>query len=365
MASVGSDGQLRVVDVEKQKCVACAALHSGCINDVCWDASNKFLYTVGSEGDIVCTQWSLVSSCTPKTPREPKQKESQGVVARFCYSNEECRDDSLSNKDSKMYATSVSAPHDVGQFFVTGGYDGKMRQWDTRKFGHLLDVYCHEAPLSSIEHSQDDTMIVTSSLDGFVRLWDTNNLSILRTYTGANGIPLAHAIFSPMSDTFLCIPLEASHYLWSVPCFNERTELIFDPTSSNLQHFDSKDQTNLPFSLRKDPANKFLGHTAAEFLVAPGPFVFGCYAFDGEIVIIPLAPTAPSAQNSSFQGLGIWLTSTGQCLGHVSSDTHEFSPITSVSSSHTVVGSEKSTTLVATSGDFPDNCVVVWCVVSR
>lgn len=366
LATVGADGQLRIVDLESVTCTASARLHTGAIHDVCWDCSDRYIYTVASEGDVVCTS---VHHLPVQTATVNVEKiETQGVVARFMHHQEPPDDEDDGALDS-LYnaATCVCSPHFTGQYFLTGGYDEMIRQWDTRKFGTVTDVRAHDAPITSLEISQDDTLIVSASLDGYLRFWDSTNVSPLRTYRGANDIPLAHAAFSPAGEQLLCIPLESGPRLCSVS----------DPDCTLTLHIPSEDEEpetalellsvlpELPPSHKPSLKQPFIGHTALEFLTAPGPFVYGAF-YSNAVVMVPVSPSKPPGPASppGSNGVDFWCTTSGRYLGRLPANPHEGYGVTSVASSATPSTSEPRTTLLATTGDFPDNSAVVWYTTS-
>eukprot|EP00920_Eleutheroschizon_duboscqi_P038231 GHVT01091468.1.p1 GENE.GHVT01091468.1~~GHVT01091468.1.p1 ORF type:complete len:650 (-),score=174.64 GHVT01091468.1:220-1938(-) len=83
----------------------------------------------------------------------------------------------------------------------------------------VLSVRGHDGPLSSLELSADDRVLASASYDGCVRLWQGHRLSILRTLSGLDGAPIAHALFSPNHQYLLAVaapptaPVRAHHLL--------------------------------------------------------------------------------------------------------------------------------------------------------
>lgn len=78
---------------------------------------------------------------------------------------------------------------------VSGSYDGLIRLFDTETGGCLKTlIYDKEGssfPISHVCFSPNSKYILSSSLDGVLRLWDYMNNKVLKTYRNVDGLPIA------------------------------------------------------------------------------------------------------------------------------------------------------------------------------
>lgn len=78
---------------------------------------------------------------------------------------------------------------------VSGSYDGLIRLFDTETGGCLKTlIYDKEGstfPISNVCFSPNSKYILSSSLDGVLRLWDYMNNRVVKTYKNSNGLPIA------------------------------------------------------------------------------------------------------------------------------------------------------------------------------
>lgn len=352
LASVGADGQLRVVDLETARCLGAAILHKKVIQDVSWDCSGRYLYTVGSEGDVVCSGLS----CLSQNETQNNWLDERCVVARFSH-NGDSYDGEVTFENLYQAATAVCAPVFTGQYFLTGGYDEMIRQWDVRKFGAVVDVRGHDAPVASLEFSHDDTLLVSAGLDAHLRLWDTTGLDLLRTVSTGDAIPLAHAVFSSSGRYMLSLGCESNFCIWDITSLDVPKKLFLpsaDAPEKSTKLFEAhcsfQSAPSLP-SLERP----FVGHTALEYLAASGPFVYGSFCSDA-FVIIPIQPTSLPLAASRLNDvmattLGVWSVETGDFCGAFPASAHEGYAVTSVACLPTKPLSRSfDSTLVATSG---------------
>lgn len=116
----------------------------------------------------------------------------------------------------KGACTCISVPSDwLYQPIHSGGYDGYIRSWDLRKDGYISQVLSHEAPVISLEKSNDERVISSTSFDGKIRIWKSSNLKLLKTLSGPYGssYPL-HSTFS-FNDEYLLCTGDSSSCIWN------------------------------------------------------------------------------------------------------------------------------------------------------
>ncbi|CAB3241185.1 unnamed protein product [Arctia plantaginis] len=85
-----------------------------------------------------------------------------------------------------------------GLYIVTGGYDGKVKVWNTTNGFCFVTFNEHKSTVTSITFSSNKKFFVSASLDGTVRCYDLTRYRNFRTLT------------SPSLVQFSCVALDAS-----------------------------------------------------------------------------------------------------------------------------------------------------------
>ncbi|PZC83427.1 hypothetical protein B5X24_HaOG207810 [Helicoverpa armigera] len=88
-----------------------------------------------------------------------------------------------------------------GLYIVTGGYDGKVKVWNTTNGFCFVTFSEHKSTVTSITFSANKKFFVSASLDGTVRCYDLTRYRNFRTLT------------SPSLVQFSCVALDASSEL--------------------------------------------------------------------------------------------------------------------------------------------------------
>ncbi|KAF9412341.1 hypothetical protein HW555_009130 [Spodoptera exigua] len=88
-----------------------------------------------------------------------------------------------------------------GLYIVTGGYDGKVKVWNTTNSFCFVTFNEHKSTVTSITFSANKKFFVSASLDGTVRCYDLTRYRNFRTLT------------SPSLVQFSCVALDASSEL--------------------------------------------------------------------------------------------------------------------------------------------------------
>ncbi|KRX01618.1 WD40-repeat-containing domain [Pseudocohnilembus persalinus] len=68
-----------------------------------------------------------------------------------------------------------------GRVIATGGYDGKLRLWDTSSYLCFSVIDAHDSKITGIVFTSKAKTILTSSLDGSVKAFDVNKFRCFRT----------------------------------------------------------------------------------------------------------------------------------------------------------------------------------------
>lgn len=67
------------------------------------------------------------------------------------------------------------------------GTDNSLILWDIRTNKAIFKILGHPEPISSIDITFDNTMITSSSYDGYVRIWDMLKGTCLKTMVAESG----------------------------------------------------------------------------------------------------------------------------------------------------------------------------------
>lgn len=115
-----------------------------------------------------------------------------------------------------------------GNILVSGSSDETIVIWDLAQGRSLRTLAAHSDPVSSLSISPDDTIIASASLDGLMRLFDTETGQCLKTlvYNSAShgtatastsdavNFPVSNVVFSPNGKYILSSSLDGKIRLW-------------------------------------------------------------------------------------------------------------------------------------------------------
>ena len=82
----------------------------------------------------------------------------------------------------------------------------------------MQSIPAHSDPLTSVDFAYDGTMILSSSYDGLVRLWDLETGRCLRTIIDEPNPPVAIARFTPNSRYLAIGTMDSRIDLWDYEC---------------------------------------------------------------------------------------------------------------------------------------------------
>ncbi|XP_017764904.1 PREDICTED: eukaryotic translation initiation factor 3 subunit I isoform X2 [Eufriesea mexicana] len=81
---------------------------------------------------------------------------------------------------------------------ITGHEDGEIIIWDVKTRQKLKSAKCHKSQINDMQFNKDGTMFVTASKDNTAKLFDSDSLTLLKTYKTER--PVNSATISPTFD---------------------------------------------------------------------------------------------------------------------------------------------------------------------
>ncbi len=111
------------------------------------------------------------------------------------------------------------------RLLVSGDSDGKLYIWELAR--HTL-LAGHTKRVRSVAVSPDGGCLATFSVDGCVRLWDTESLQCRRCLTGKEGAGLLMGSFSPDGKTLAALDAQGRLLLWETATWQPR-HISFNP----------------------------------------------------------------------------------------------------------------------------------------
>ena len=85
---------------------------------------------------------------------------------------------------------------------------------DRQSCVYLQNIPAHSDPVTCVDFNKDGSMMLSSSFDGLVRLWDTETGKCLRTIIDNNNPPVSLAKFSPNGKFVLTGSLDGQLKVW-------------------------------------------------------------------------------------------------------------------------------------------------------
>lgn len=101
-------------------------------------------------------------------------------------------------------------------YIVSGGDDKSVFVWDLRTLKPVNYILASSASITSIDVFEDSSVILTTSDEGYSRVWDVHNGECLRTVTLSNTPPLTQGRFTKTSDVGLFGSLNGKITLFNI-----------------------------------------------------------------------------------------------------------------------------------------------------
>ncbi|CEM05575.1 unnamed protein product [Vitrella brassicaformis CCMP3155] len=266
LATASADGKIGIWDVETGQLVQMGGSErvSDCgLNDLCWHEGGRHVFAAGSDRSMVVLS----------------MKSSRVAAALHDTHETACM--------------TVAAPHLDNTWLLTGGYDERIKYWDLRRHGCLMDLKAHEGPVTSLDMSQDDRVFSSTSFDGFCRLWSTSLMRMLRTFAADDATPCCHGALSSNSQYLLSVTFDSKGRVWDLSRNRVQASLLDCPLGSSMRAR-MRRATDTPETLTRtleqhqrnvQMVRREREAKAPELRRVMAPSVFGCFWRDR--VLIP------------------------------------------------------------------------------
>jgi WD40 repeat protein len=139
-------------------------------------------------------------------------------------------------KDDGTEFSCLAAGRSINSALLIGGTTcGQMRVFDIRKGSLSVCTFAHYNSLCSIEISDDDDMLISSSLDGTIRLWSGKRGDCLMTVTDGTSNPSScvYAGFMSNGEDFVGLFLDSTVRHWNVRDRINCQDKLKGPTMTN------------------------------------------------------------------------------------------------------------------------------------
>jgi WD40 repeat protein len=155
LASAGSDGRVRLWDMQSRSELAVLKWHDDWINSVAFNSNGTLLASAGHNGTVHL--WDVQSRS------ELALLEGHGGSVK-----------------SVVFNTN-------GTLLASADDDGTVRLWDVQRHSVLAVLRAHEGSVNSVVFNSDGTSLASAGDDGSVRLWDVQSRSLLAKLIGHYG----------------------------------------------------------------------------------------------------------------------------------------------------------------------------------
>lgn len=101
-----------------------------------------------------------------------------------------------------------------GNMLVSSSYDEAVHLWDVRSGLLMRSLPAHSDPIGGVDFVHDGTLIVSCASDGLIRIWDTATGQCLRTFFHEDTPPVVSVTFSPNGRYVAAWMLDDCLRLW-------------------------------------------------------------------------------------------------------------------------------------------------------
>lgn len=101
-----------------------------------------------------------------------------------------------------------------GNMLVSSSYDEAVHLWDVRSGQLMRSLPAHSDPIGGVDFVHDGTLIVSCASDGLIRIWDTATGQCLRTFFHEDTPPAVSVKFTPNGRYVAAWMLDSCVRLW-------------------------------------------------------------------------------------------------------------------------------------------------------
>lgn len=223
LITVGTDGQLGVWDYSTGKPLIFFPAHEKVIADVVINPKDQFFFSIDESGLI--KKWELPSGKLLLQFQGHEGKNTVKPQYATYFRNDSHVENLTKNKvqfPTEGMLTPRLAVHANG-YLLSGGQDTLVKLWDSNTGKLLWSKKEHSAPILAVGISPDGKNCVTYAKDKVLKVWSTRAGQLLNSRNDASSLP--HPIsFSATNQNFFVV---ASNSIssWSLPDLKETTVL--------------------------------------------------------------------------------------------------------------------------------------------
>lgn len=221
-ATCSSDGKINIYNLETGECIATLLGHTKGISDIEYSPINSNIIASCSD-DLTIRLWSIEKGKALKVLKKHTYHitsvkfNSKGNILISASADETITIWDISSGNTLRTLAAHSDPvlsicltHD-NSIIVSASYDGVMRLFDLET-GQCLKTLTYNStshgtatastmdvvnfPITYVLCSPNSKYILSSSLDGYIRLWDYMDNRVIKTYVGVNE--------KPISEKYIC-----------------------------------------------------------------------------------------------------------------------------------------------------------------
>ena len=211
--------RLSVVDIEQKKEIKNYNVHPGGVFDI-KIVEDKVL-SAGADGNVI--EWDRNDATYTRTIPLSDSKirrfavSAQEKILAFPFSNGEIEIvdpvffNSIEKKKVNDLGVASCAFHPKKSVLLTGGRDGEVHLWNTKKgYDSLVNFTAHKANVYAILFHPENHVFVTGSRDKEIKVWDSETLDFMCSASHTRSVNALHflkngLLLSASDDGSICL----------------------------------------------------------------------------------------------------------------------------------------------------------------